>query len=135
MKLPGRKPDWGKLYIDITLRRFHMFLHVFDTNVCMCLNSYSFQTPEAWNTNDQYRALTYMRPLAIWSMQWALTRTSNNKQKQFGLEPELEPEPSSLMKHDIGFSRVSRLLNLPNEASAKGTVQTLFEYACRRMMS
>lgn len=106
---------------------------MFDT-VFMCLNSYSFQTPEAWNTNDQYRSLTYMRPLAIWAMQWALTRTSN-KQKQFGLEPEAEPEPSYLMKHDIGFSRVSRLLNLPNEASAKGTVQTLFEYACRRMMS
>ncbi|CAL9242910.1 unnamed protein product [Arabidopsis halleri] len=97
---------------------------------------YSFQTPEAWNTNDEYRSLTYMRPLAIWAMQWALTKTSQ-KQQQLGLEPEQEPEleTNSLMKHDIGFSRVSRLLNLPNEASAKSTLQTLFDYTCRRMMS
>ncbi|KAL9813795.1 putative glucosylceramidase [Arabidopsis thaliana] len=97
---------------------------------------YSFQTPESWNTVDEYRSLTYMRPLAIWAMQWALTKTSQ-KQEQLGLEPEQEAElePSSLMKHDIGFSRVSRLLSLPNEASAKSTLQTLFDYTCRRMMS
>lgn len=77
-----------------------------------------------------------MRPLAIWAMQWALTKTSQ-KQGQLGFEQEKEqePEPSSLMKHDIGFSRVSRLLKLPNEASPKGTLQTLFDYACRRLMS
>jgi len=78
-----------------------------------------------------------MRPLAIWAMQWALTKTSQ-KQEQLGLEPEQqepELEPSSSMKHDIGFSRVSRLLSLPNEASAKSTLQTLFDYTCRRMMS
>jgi non-lysosomal glucosylceramidase len=98
---------------------------------------YSFQTPESWNTVDEYRSLTYMRPLAIWAMQWALTKTSQ-KQEQLGLEPEQqepELEPSSSMKHDIGFSRVSRLLSLPNEASAKSTLQTLFDYTCRRMMS
>lgn len=79
-----------------------------------------------------------MRPLGIWAMQWALTKT-NQKQQQLGLETEQEQEPEPetdlLMKHDIGFSRVSRLLTLPNEASAKGTLQTLFDYTCRRLMS
>jgi non-lysosomal glucosylceramidase len=33
---------------------------------------YSFQTPEAWTTDGHFRSLAYMRPLAIWGMQWAL---------------------------------------------------------------
>lgn len=33
---------------------------------------YWFQTPEAWNEDGDYRSNTYMRPLAIWAMQWAL---------------------------------------------------------------
>ena len=32
---------------------------------------YMFQTPEAWDVNGNYRALAYMRPLAIWGMQYA----------------------------------------------------------------
>ncbi|CAA6655301.1 unnamed protein product [Spirodela intermedia] len=34
---------------------------------------YWFQTPEAWTVDGHYRSLIYMRPLAIWGMQWALT--------------------------------------------------------------
>ncbi|KAG0621376.1 hypothetical protein M758_3G014900 [Ceratodon purpureus] len=33
---------------------------------------YWFQTPEAWTTDGYFRSLAYMRPLAIWAMQWAL---------------------------------------------------------------
>ena len=33
---------------------------------------YWFATPEAWNAAGDYRALSYMRPLAIWAMQYAL---------------------------------------------------------------
>ncbi|KAJ7567463.1 hypothetical protein O6H91_02G149200 [Diphasiastrum complanatum] len=33
---------------------------------------YWFQTPEGWSTDGHYRSLAYMRPLAIWAMQWAL---------------------------------------------------------------
>lgn len=33
---------------------------------------YWFATPEAWDINGNYRSLAYMRPLAIWAMQWAL---------------------------------------------------------------
>ncbi|XP_074268995.1 uncharacterized protein LOC141592367 [Silene latifolia] len=34
---------------------------------------YWFQTPEAWTMDGHFRSLIYMRPLAIWGMQWALT--------------------------------------------------------------
>ncbi|KAG8481126.1 hypothetical protein CXB51_025842 [Gossypium anomalum] len=34
---------------------------------------YWFQTPEGWTIDGHYRSLIYMRPLAIWSMQWALS--------------------------------------------------------------
>ncbi|XP_042517357.1 non-lysosomal glucosylceramidase [Macadamia integrifolia] len=34
---------------------------------------YWFQTPEGWTVGGHYRSLIYMRPLAIWGMQWALS--------------------------------------------------------------
>lgn len=34
---------------------------------------YWFATPEGWETNGNYRSLGYMRPLAIWSMQYGTT--------------------------------------------------------------
>lgn len=33
-----------------------------------------FATPEAWNSMGDYRSLAYMRPLAIWAIQWAWER-------------------------------------------------------------
>ncbi|KAL8172301.1 hypothetical protein V2J09_024105 [Rumex salicifolius] len=35
---------------------------------------YWFQTPEAWTIDGHFRSLIYMRPLAIWGMQWALMK-------------------------------------------------------------
>ncbi len=35
---------------------------------------YWFATPEAWDVAGDFRALAYMRPLAIWAMQWAWER-------------------------------------------------------------
>ena len=40
---------------------------------------YWFQMPEAWNGDGNYRALAYMRPLAIWAMQWARERVTPGK--------------------------------------------------------
>jgi non-lysosomal glucosylceramidase len=43
---------------------------------------YWFQTPEAWDRKGNYRSIAYMRPLAIWAMQWAwerLDRTSGEE--------------------------------------------------------
>ncbi|XP_015697380.1 non-lysosomal glucosylceramidase-like isoform X2 [Oryza brachyantha] len=34
---------------------------------------YWFQTPEGWTMDGHYRSLIYMRPLAVWAMQWALS--------------------------------------------------------------
>ncbi|KAK1662861.1 hypothetical protein QYE76_051020 [Lolium multiflorum] len=34
---------------------------------------YWFQTPEGWTTDGHYRSLIYIRPLAIWAMQCALS--------------------------------------------------------------
>ena len=42
----------------------------------MCWERYGlqFQTPEAYMLGNCYRSLGYMRPLAIWSIQWALEK-------------------------------------------------------------
>ncbi len=37
---------------------------------------YWFQTPEAWDRKGNYRSIAYMRPLAIWAMQWAWQRVN-----------------------------------------------------------
>ncbi|KAJ9541531.1 hypothetical protein OSB04_028037 [Centaurea solstitialis] len=34
---------------------------------------YAFQTPEGWTMDGHFRSLVYMRPLAIWGMQSALS--------------------------------------------------------------
>ena len=39
---------------------------------------YWFQTPEAWDEDGNYRSLAYMRPLAIWAIQWAWERLKSN---------------------------------------------------------
>lgn len=88
--------------------------------------SYSFQTPEGWNNNDQYRALSYMRPLAIWSMQWALSKPKLSK-------TEFRHEASQGHSHHAGFEKVARLLKLPKEESAKSLLQIIHEYTCKRL--
>ena len=35
-------------------------------------HGYWFRTPEAWDESGDFRAAMYMRPQAIWAMQWAL---------------------------------------------------------------
>ncbi|KAJ4964798.1 hypothetical protein NE237_016647 [Protea cynaroides] len=89
---------------------------------------YSFQTPEGWNTDDQYRSMCYMRPLAIWAMQWALSPPKLYKEEK---RPELEELP--LFMHHDGFSKVACLLKLPEEDTSKSLLQVLFECTCRRM--
>nr|GEV79566.1 non-lysosomal glucosylceramidase [Tanacetum cinerariifolium] len=40
---------------------------------------YAFQTPEGWTMDGHFRSLVYMRPLAIWGMQWALSPAKRNR--------------------------------------------------------
>eukprot|EP01135_Chromosphaera_perkinsii_P000651 Nk52_evm18s147 gene=Nk52_evmTU18s147 len=43
-------------------------------NTCYNIIGMGFQTPEAFDIKGNFRALGYMRPLAIWAMQWALEK-------------------------------------------------------------
>lgn len=38
------------------------------------MRGYWFQTPEAWDTNGDFRSLGYMRPLSVWAIQWELDK-------------------------------------------------------------
>lgn len=89
---------------------------------------YSFQTPEAWNLDGKYRCLGYMRPLAIWAMQWALTQPRLSKQ-----EMRSEIEEDSLVKEHAGFSKVARILKLAEEKDSRNIFQIIFDYTCKRL--
>ena len=41
---------------------------------------YGFQTPEAWTRKGNYRAICYMRPLSIWSIQWAIQQKDKKQE-------------------------------------------------------
>ncbi|KAL3845703.1 hypothetical protein ACJIZ3_003106 [Penstemon smallii] len=90
----------------------------------------SFQTPEGWTSDGEYRSLCYMRPLAIWAMQWALTKKPKHLTQ--GLKPGLS-EGSSPFKQHIGFERVANLLKLPKEGPSKSYIQLFHELLCRRL--
>ncbi|KAL6552271.1 hypothetical protein OROHE_007635 [Orobanche hederae] len=90
---------------------------------------YAFQTPEGWDFEGRYRSFGYMRPLAIWSMQWALTQHKFSKQEK---KPEIKEE--SVLRQHHGFSRVARLLKLSDEADSRSLLQVIFDHTCKRML-
>ncbi|WOL14286.1 non-lysosomal glucosylceramidase-like [Canna indica] len=90
---------------------------------------YSFQTPEAWNNDDQYRSLCYMRPLGIWAMQWALSQPKLHK------EPETGKKGEAQLKHHVSFSKVAKLLKLPEEEISKSILRVIYEITCSRLRS
>lgn len=100
---------------------------------CYCFDRYAFQTPEAWDFEGRYRSLTYMRPLAIWAMQWALTQTQHNTTipRQ---EMKAEIKEESVIRQHVGFTRVARLLKLSDEADSRSVFQVIFDYTCKKMM-
>ncbi|PIN09574.1 putative bile acid beta-glucosidase [Handroanthus impetiginosus] len=91
---------------------------------------YAFQTPEGWNFEGRYRSLGYMRPLAIWAMQWALTQHEFPRQE---MKPEIKEE--SVLRQHIGFTKVARLLKLSDEADSRSLFQVIFDYTCKRMLA
>lgn len=104
-------------------------LSIPDSLVHYCfVRSYSFQTPEAWTIDGRFRSICYMRPLAIWAMQWALTRPkSSNKE----MNPEVNEE--SLHRYHVGFCKVARFLKVPDEKGQTSLLQSLFDYTCKRV--
>ncbi|KAF5738838.1 hypothetical protein HS088_TW12G00031 [Tripterygium wilfordii] len=91
---------------------------------------YSFQTPEAWDLDDKYRSLCYMRPLSIWAMQWALTNPKLHKQ-EYNNE-EVISEDHLYSKSHAEFTKVARLLKLPREDSSASLLQIVWELTCKR---
>ncbi|KAJ6696921.1 hypothetical protein OIU85_003296 [Salix viminalis] len=88
---------------------------------------YSFQVPESWDINDQYRALCYMRPLAIWAMQWALSKPKDLKEEM----PHEGIEDESYLRQHAGFSEVAHLLRLPEEEAPRNFFQTVMSLFAR----
>ena len=91
-------------------------------------NRYSFQTPEAWNTKDEYRSLCYMRPLAIWAMQWALSPPKLHK------VVGADTKEDAHLNHHMSFSKVAKLLKLPEESN-KNVLRVIYEITCNRRRS
>lgn len=92
---------------------------------------FAFQTPEAWNTDDQYRSLCYMRPLAIWAMQWALAKPKLIKQ-EMTLAHEMNADPL-YRRQDAGFTKVARILKLPKEDGPRSFLQAVYDLTCKRL--
>jgi len=69
-----------------------------------------------------------MRPLAIWAMQWALTRPNIFK-------PEIKPEVKEecLFRQHSRFSKVSHLLKLPEEGTSKSLLQVAYDYTKKKI--
>lgn len=86
---------------------------------------YSFQTPEAWTIDGHFRSLIYMRPLAIWGMQWALTMP------RVVLEP---PKINTMDRIDLSSlsSRSSRPENGVKKVATKSKCfgNSVFHCAC-----
>ncbi|KAJ0969388.1 hypothetical protein J5N97_022265 [Dioscorea zingiberensis] len=90
---------------------------------------YSFQTPEAWTVNGEYRSLNYMRPLAIWAMQWAI----ESPQKHFNMEPRSDDSNGDDAEGQATFSRVANFLRLPEETAKKSKLRVIYEIVCQKL--
>ncbi|RLM57828.1 non-lysosomal glucosylceramidase isoform X1 [Panicum miliaceum] len=90
---------------------------------------YSFQTPEAWNNDCEYRSLCYMRPLAIWAIQWALSNPKLHK------TPQTDIPQGSFPKTQISYARIAKLLQLPEDESSKSFVRVVYEILRSRFRS
>ncbi|XP_058752771.1 uncharacterized protein LOC131625947 [Vicia villosa] len=91
---------------------------------------YSFQTPEAWNIKDGYRSLCYMRPLAIWAMQWALSKEKvaqhDESEKSYINEEEI------VSRCHAGFLKVAHLLKWKEETGSRSLFQVIYDLTCKR---
>ncbi|KAL9237821.1 hypothetical protein vseg_012324 [Gypsophila vaccaria] len=75
---------------------------------------YWFQTPEAWTMDGHFRSLIYMRPLAIWGMQWALTMPRvliEPPRINFMDRIDLSPMSSRSARSDAGKRKAAKKTN------------------------
>ncbi|GJN39870.1 hypothetical protein PR202_gb29018 [Eleusine coracana subsp. coracana] len=102
---------------------------------------YAFQTPEAWTAEGGYRSLHYMRPLAIWALQWALHPPEMRHNKDLlvvvvGDDHDAGAASSSCSPHGkaalIGqaqFEKVASMLRLPEQQHPKpmGYIRAIYQ--------
>lgn len=78
--------------------------------------------------NDEYRSLCYMRPLAIWSIQWALTRTQSFGEEKEKLVKGEEEESDLLLRQHKGFKDVARFVKIvPTRNEHRSRLQHTYE--------
>ena len=106
------------------------FISLTSLFTCSCY-SYSFQTPEGWNTDDEYRSLCYMRPLAIWAMQWALSKPELHNHDM--VIKNGDSTETLNYEHHLGFEKVARCLKLPEVEGSRSFMQLFFDMVCRRL--
>ncbi|KAJ1692237.1 hypothetical protein LUZ63_008935 [Rhynchospora breviuscula] len=82
---------------------------------------YAFQTPEAWDKTGEYRSIDYMRPLAIWAMQWALSPPKLHKE----IEIDKTAKDDSLKQGD--FDEVAKFLRLPQEKKSRSIFRVIYD--------
>lgn len=115
---------------DMTDMAFKTAAGIYETVWSQKGLGFAFQTPEAWNTDDEFRSIAYMRPLSIWAMQWALTKTS-----LFNQDIKLEHN-SDIVVNPIppeGFAKVARLLKLPKEDPPKIFLKSVYNFVHKRL--
>ncbi|KAJ3681427.1 hypothetical protein LUZ60_015916 [Juncus effusus] len=83
---------------------------------------YAFQTPEAWTQNGEYRSIDYMRPLAIWAMQFALSPPKLHKEMRVNKTDNL----SDSLNQDE-FDKVANFLRLPQEKEKKSKLRVIYD--------
>ncbi|KAJ4744554.1 Non-lysosomal glucosylceramidase [Rhynchospora pubera] len=92
---------------------------------------YSFQTPEAWNNKDEYRSLCYMRPLAIWAMQWALSPPTLHKESE--TNHSTNEHDDSTESNEASFRSLAKLLQLAQDESRKSFLRVIYDIVRHRM--
>lgn len=75
-----------------------------------------------------------MRPLAIWAMQWALSKPTLVKKKhKIPTKVLSEIEESSFAAQHAAFLKVASLLKLPSkEAAHRSLVEVAYDFICKR---
>lgn len=67
--------------------------------------------------------MQYMRPLSIWAMQWALSPPKlHNKHLEINRDEEAQ-------NPHLEFSRIARLLKLPEEKDTKSIYRVILDIA------
>lgn len=99
--------------------------HSFDLISFSAAHRYWFQTPEAWTTDGHFRSLIYMRPLAIWSMQWALSLPKAILEApEVNIMDRIQVSPANtrFFRHETGVRRIA--------TKAKCFGDSVFNCAC-----